>query len=865
MRPAQRRAFLCAAALGLVLSTGTAMADAADVEDTQQAAPEAAAAQGEPAQAVVTDDPQPAASEGSEGAAGPDGADGAAGQAAPPAGADGAVPEAGAQGSPAAQALPAWGAWASLSASEVAPGGSVTVSAGADASAGRVEFNYVWERDGWADWGSDVRDAGSFTPDASRVFAPSEPGSYRLYVDVRSADTGEVRTVEAGSLTVSARPLRAWASLSGGPYAVGSPVGVSPSASGASGALSYNYVWQRDGWAEWGSTVRDTGSPTSEASWSFAPPRAGTYTFYVDVSDAAGRTVTVEAGTAVVPAGSWTAGASVTASSLEVGGSARVVPTAAGASGPLSYNYVWQRDGWAEWGSTVRDTGGYTSDPSWAFSPSRPGSYRLYVDVVDGATGRVQTVEAGSVEVVEAQWSASVDLSSERVTAGTPVAVTPKVQGLSSMAGCTYNYVYNYNGTWDEWDSTVRRTGASTAQASWQFVPQHAGTYYLYVDVTPPQGQTRTVGAVLEVDAAPSCEGVEASAASITLGQSVTVTPKVNGSSAGFTFNYVWQRDGWADWNSTVKSTGGLTGDTSATFTPTQAGEYTFYVDVHAPQGGVTTYAVNVSVKSPDVVNVTDFQVTLTDGGSDVQFSLPAGSVPRNGAARVAVWADGAGEASAKWYDLACDADGRWSTTVSPSEFGTGFYLCRVYAKTASGDWEECLEQYFRLPLTPIMNASAGVDAQRLAAAYRRSGYTYPAKTYADKGAPAIDDFCTIIVSEARAEGVDPRVVYAQIMIETGGLQFGGDVQAGQCNFGGIGATGSGVAGNSFADVREGVRAQVQHLKAYASTAQLVNPVVDPRYTYVDHGVMPYVEGLGTRWAAKGSYGWDLASYISEI
>ena len=65
--------------------------------------------------------------------------------------------------------------------------------------------------------------------------------------------------------------------------------------------------------------------------------------------------------------------------------------------------------------------------------------------------------------------------------------------------------------------------------------------------------------------------------------------------------------------------------------------------------------------------------------------------------------------------------------------------------------------------------------------------------------------------------------------------------------------------------MREGVRAQVQHLKAYASTAQLVNPVVDPRYTYVDHGVMPYVEGLGTRWAAKGSYGWDLASYISEI
>ena len=41
-------------------------------------------------------------------------------------------------------------------------------------------------------------------------------------------------------------------------------------------------------------------------------------------------------------------------------------------------------------------------------------------------------------------------------------------------------------------------------------------------------------------------------------------------------------------------------------------------------------------------------------------------------------------------------------------------------------------------------------------------------------------------------------------MKETGWLRFGGDVAIGQFNFGGLGATGGGVAGESFANVAQG-------------------------------------------------------------
>ena len=88
----------------------------------------------------------------------------------------------------------------------------------------------------------------------------------------------------------------------------------------------------------------------------------------------------------------------------------------------------------------------------------------------------------------------------------------------------------------------------------------------------------------------------------------------------------------------------------------------------------------------------------------------------------------------------------------------------------------------------------------------------------AQKGAANIEEFCQIFYEEAIAENIRPEVAFCQAMKETGFLQFGHDVKPDQCNFAGLGATGNGVAGNSFASVREGIRAQIQHLKAYATT-----------------------------------------------
>lgn len=117
-----------------------------------------------------------------------------------------------------------------------------------------------------------------------------------------------------------------------------------------------------------------------------------------------------------------------------------------------------------------------------------------------------------------------------------------------------------------------------------------------------------------------------------------------------------------------------------------------------------------------------------------------------------------------------------------------------------------------------------------------------------------------IFIDEGAIEGVRGDGAFCQSLIETGYFKFNGDVQPGQHNFAGLGATG-GVQGLAFADDRTGIRAQIQHLKAYASTETLTQSCVDPRYKYVSKGCAPTFEKLSGKWAVPGYSGYpDLAA-----
>ena len=166
---------------------------------------------------------------------------------------------------------------------------------------------------------------------------------------------------------------------------------------------------------------------------------------------------------------------------------------------------------------------------------------------------------------------------------------------------------------------------------------------------------------------------------------------------------------------------------------------------------------------------------------------------------------------------------------------------------------------------TPIMGSS-DTTVDQMVKYFQSAGHSYPSAVYASKGAPTLRDFCQIVYEEARIEGVRAEVLFCQAMKETGWLQFGGAVKANQCNFGGLGATGGSVSGATFSNVREGIRAQVQHLKAYASNDALANPCVDPRFNLVSRGIAPNCEDLNGRWAVPGDgYGQDIRKMMNAL
>ena len=150
-------------------------------------------------------------------------------------------------------------------------------------------------------------------------------------------------------------------------------------------------------------------------------------------------------------------------------------------------------------------------------------------------------------------------------------------------------------------------------------------------------------------------------------------------------------------------------------------------------------------------------------------------------------------------------------------------------------------------------------------------------QSYIQKVNPAVPksviDMVEYYISEGKTEGVRGDIAFAQSCLETGNFTFNGSaVTLDQNNFAGIGVTKNGMKGNSFSHPWIGIRAQIQHLKAYASNEKLYGVCVDSRFCYVKRGIAPYVEWLGIQenpqgggWAAGTNYGSKILEILAKI
>jgi len=307
------------------------------------------------------------------------------------------------------------------------------------------------------------------------------------------------------------------------------------------------------------------------------------------------------------------------------------------------------------------------------------------------------------------------------------------------------------------------------------------------------------------------------------------------------------------------------------------SGSYNVHVYATLASGklkGVGTTTFNVSVPTAPAI-----EIPFYDDASGMFTVTITGLKAASGISKVQipVWC-AADQNDICWYTADKRGEGTYSVDVDPiyHKYHSGLYKIHVYVETNNGLFEYVggiSQQVSATKYYTIMGEST-TTVDQMVEYFKSSNVDYPGLELGVGGAATLEQFCQIYYEEAEAEGVRAEVAFAQAMKETGWLKFGGIVKIGQFNFAGIGALDGNTEGQcaSFHDVREGVRAQIQHLKAYGSEEPLENDCVDPRFGKVKRGCAPYVEWLGIKenpdgygWATAEGYGYSIVEMIKKL
>jgi Mannosyl-glycoprotein endo-beta-N-acetylglucosaminidase len=130
----------------------------------------------------------------------------------------------------------------------------------------------------------------------------------------------------------------------------------------------------------------------------------------------------------------------------------------------------------------------------------------------------------------------------------------------------------------------------------------------------------------------------------------------------------------------------------------------------------------------------------------------------------------------------------------------------------------------------------------------------------------SVEELTAYFAWHGNLENVRGDIAFAQALVETGWFRYGGRVQCGDNNYAGM--------SGSFPDAETGVRAQIQHLRAYAdpsatscSQPPLHTPCVDPTFNFVNpKGKAPNWNDMGNgNWAEASDYAGKVLTVYNEM
>ncbi len=351
-------------------------------------------------------------------------------------------------------------------------GSSITLTATATGGDGNYNYTFLVKN---VSTGSSATLADSVSTN-KHTWKAESAGTREFYVEVTDGDGNTVRsekvTVTANKVTSG---LSVTAKVSATSVSVGNTITLTGKATGGAGSYKYSYIVYNKDTKKW-ARIKDK---STSNTYTWKAKSGGTRVFYVDVTDASGKTVRATAGTVKTTDSTLKVTAKVSDTNIIVGDSITITGTASGGSGSYKYSYIVYNKDTKKW-ARIKDK---STSNTYTWKTKSAGTREFYVDVTD-ASGK--TVRSAVMTVVTKKATPITVMGSSTessVSVGNSVAIVGTAMGGSGSY--TYSFVV-YDQAADSW---YRYAFGPSNILSWKATSK--GTKKFYVEAKDSSGNVK--------------------------------------------------------------------------------------------------------------------------------------------------------------------------------------------------------------------------------------------------------------------------------------------------------------------------------------------------------------------------------------